>query len=396
MPEEPSGRNTGQKVASIIEAKECCAGKFYKSTLDAIPANIALLGTEGEILLVNKAWRRFAEENGTRADMVSEGKNYLQTCYEASGSNSKEAKYFAKGIKMVLSGKKGSYVRQYPCHSPEKKRWFIGNVVPFPDVDCRVMVIHVNITELKQARQALQKATKTLEQQVNQRTKQLAARTRQLQSLSMELIDSEERERRLFAQLLHDDLQQVLASARMHLLSLSEKITNEPALTYVEQLLAESIEKTRALSYELSPPVLYNSDLIAIVHWLSRREYERFGLQVQLEADFPVTVSNAPIKIFIFRALQELLFNVVKHSEVKSAQVTVFYVNDQLIISVSDKGRGFNPHIIESSSSGFGLLSIRERATYTGGSFVVESTPGHGCTSTLTFPLNLIQTNNLE
>ena len=372
--------------------KQCLAGKFYRITLDALPANIAILGDSGDIILVNQAWREFAEQNGASAEMVSEGKNYLEICDEASGNYSKEAKYFAKAIRMVMSGKKSSYAREYPCHSPDKKRWFLGNIAPFPDDGCHVMVVHVNITELKAARQGLQKATKTLEQRVTERTKQVEARTRQLQLLSVELIEVEERERRRFAELLHDDLQQVLASARMQLQSLSQKMVDEPTLAYVEQLLEESIAKSRSLSYELSPPVLHRSDLVTALQWLVRQKNEQFGLQVHLKADSAEAFEIAPIKVFIFRALQELLTNVAKHAGVKSAKATLTWRDGKCSLTVSDQGRGFDTAILDSSSpttSGFGLLSLKERTSYMGGSFIIDSAPGQGCCSTLKIPLNL-------
>jgi PAS domain S-box-containing protein len=134
--------------------------RFLRSTLDGLSANIALLDEQGKILLVNKAWREFAENNGILSlSAVSEGSNYLQICDSAFGESSEEAGPFAEGIRDVLSGVKKSYVLEYPCHSPDKKRWFVGRITPFPgDGPRRVVVAHEDITEHKLAEMELRES----------------------------------------------------------------------------------------------------------------------------------------------------------------------------------------------------------------------------------------------
>ena len=134
--------------------------RFLRSTLDGLSDSIALLDEQGKILLVNKAWREFAEKNGiSSVSAVSEGSNYLQICDSAYGESSEEAGPFAEGIRDVLSGVKESYVLEYPCHSPDKKRWFVGRITPFPgDGPRRVVVAHEDITERVQAEQLLRKS----------------------------------------------------------------------------------------------------------------------------------------------------------------------------------------------------------------------------------------------
>lgn len=100
----------------------------------------------------------------------------------------------------------------------------------------------------------------------------------------------------------------------------------------------------------------------------------------------------------MFRAVQELLFNVVKHAGVKSARLTLFESGDNFIITVSDRGRGFNPEILNSSNkkTGIGLITVRERASYIGGSLTIESTPGKGSSFTLAIPLSLSNEPKLQ
>lgn len=131
--------------------------RFLRSTLDGISAHIAVLDEQGEIVLVNKAWRDFAEEGGTPAERVSEGVNYLSVCYNAQGENAEEAKEFAKGIMEVVSGERELFSLEYPCSTPQRELWFLGRVFPFPEKPPRrAVVAHLDITERKEAEEQLQ------------------------------------------------------------------------------------------------------------------------------------------------------------------------------------------------------------------------------------------------
>ncbi len=137
---------------------------FLRATLDGLSAYIAVLDDQGTITLTNKSYRDFAERNGIEPRAVSEGTNYLAVCDTASGEHSLEASPFAEGIREVLSGKVSSFELEYPCHSPDEKRWFIGHVTPFASEGLRrAVVAHENITERKRAEEALRENLQRLE-----------------------------------------------------------------------------------------------------------------------------------------------------------------------------------------------------------------------------------------
>jgi PAS domain S-box-containing protein len=257
----------------------------------------------------------------------------------------------------------------------------------------------IDITGRKRAEKELEQLNESLELQVAERTALARARTRELQALAMELIEAEERERRRVAELLHDDLQQSLASARLRLQGACECQPPDPAaLANVEQILGESLKAARRLSHELSPAVLHHSGLVAALEWLIGQIKEQFGLQVQLESDGTQDYGSSPLRVFMFRAAQELLFNVVKHAGVKTARVALSSFDGYVAITVTDQGQGFNPGILDSITSlgGFGLFSLQERARYIGGSLVIDSTPGKGSSFTLKVPINPAKKEKLD
>ncbi|MFW6313058.1 MAG: response regulator [Spirochaetota bacterium] len=257
-------------------------------------------------------------------------------------------------------------------------RWF--RVHAYCPDGSSVALLLEDITERVRAERELQELTFSLEQQVSHRTRVAVERTRLLQRLAVEITEVEERERRRIAHLLHDDLQQLLAGAELHLQSAIRRYGDAPGLERVESLLRESIEKSRKLSHELSPSVLHHSGLVPALEWLIRQMKEQFDLDVVLSASSIRLPDDFPAKVFVFRAVQELVFNVAKHAKTNQAEVRLEQNNDRLTVEVSDNGDGFDPRSLSSSEGtiGVGLLSLRERSDAIGGSFEAFGAAGEG------------------
>lgn len=126
------------------------------SAFDALSDNMAVVDASGRIIAVNHSWRRFAEENGPVAGNVHENADYFGVCRRADGEDSDEALAFLDGIHAVLNGTCQEYSLEYPCHSPDRKRWFRGTVTPLPHAGLTyALVCHSDITERKLAEKAL-------------------------------------------------------------------------------------------------------------------------------------------------------------------------------------------------------------------------------------------------
>jgi PAS domain S-box-containing protein len=290
--------------------------------------------------------------------------------------------------KVVETGK--GVVQEIDFPLSEGTRTYDFIIEPLRDIDGNIIggtSAAFDITERKQAEEALRQLNETLEQQVAERTALANARAKQLQTLAVKLIEVEEKERRRFAELLHEDLQQILAGVKMQL-QVCYKWPNKDVLNVVEKLLDESIRKSRQLVHELSPPVL-QLGLVPAIKWLAQQMEEQFGLKIQLEIKAEQHFENESLRTCMFRSVKELLFNIVKHAGVKNAHLILSGSENALIITIIDKGCGFNTDILNNlhHKVGFGLLTIKERASYIGGSLTIDSTLGKGSKFTLTIPL---------
>ena len=120
--------------------------------LDSVSHHIAVLDREGTINLVNRAWARFAQENGDASlKHTGVGANYLAVCRRVKGAERKIALAALAGIEAVLAGKQQQFsTLEYPCHSTEVERWFLLYVTPMPKEIGGAVVSHINVTERKQ------------------------------------------------------------------------------------------------------------------------------------------------------------------------------------------------------------------------------------------------------
>ena len=255
-----------------------------------------------------------------------------------------------------------------------------------------IIAIAADITDRKLADQQLRDLNENLEQRVAQRTAEAQHRLTQLRSMSTQLAQAENHERKRLARILHDHLQQLLFGAKLKVPILRKAVTGGDAaiLQQLEDLLQQSISVARNLAVELSPPVLHEGGLAAALKWLAQWMQEKQQLTVQVQAEAAAEPQSEQTKVMLFQAVRELLFNVVKHAKVKHAQVRMTLADrDYTRVIVRDRGNGFDSghlHVHETDGS-FGLLNVRERLEIMGGSMEIRSRRGHGTTISLTAPI---------
>jgi DNA-binding NarL/FixJ family response regulator len=236
-------------------------------------------------------------------------------------------------------------------------------------------------TRRRRAEDEIRRLNAELEQRIARRTVTLQQRTQQLQKLAIELSNAEDRERRRLAEILHDDLQQMLAAAKFHLNLLGNRVRHEPSqhaiVARIDHMLTDAIEKSRNLSHEISPAVLYRGSLTEALQWLAHQAKTKYGLSVTVETIGEVDAQSDAIRSFLYKAAQELLFNVAKHAQTKEATIRIRRLGPYISLVVCDQGLGFDPLKIK-EATGFGLLTIRERAELLGGRMQIHSTIGKG------------------
>jgi PAS domain S-box-containing protein len=216
-----------------------------------------------------------------------------------------------------------------------------------------------------------------------------------IRSLASELTIAEQGERHRISQVLHDDLQQRLFAIRAQLSFLKnengqEKTTSETSMTLdqIQGWLSEAITITRNLSINLSPVVLQGEGLTEAVLWLASQMKEQHGLQIEVDARENLSKLDDHLRVLLFQAVRELLFNVVKHAGTSEATVRLTQEDDSGHITVSDSGNGFDAEtVMNDPQTAHGLLIIQDRLSLMGGTLDIHSSPGDGTRVTIKIPM---------
>lgn len=217
---------------------------------------------------------------------------------------------------------------------------------------------------------------------------------RKLRALAAELTAVEAKERRAIAAQLHENLGQLLAAAKMKIAPLRASIDDrklQQNAAEVDRLVGEALEQTRSLTYQLSPPILYQLGLEAALQWLSEKVQRQYEFRVTFirlgeSASLPEESS-----VFLFSAVRELLVNVAKHAQARKAAVRLRWMDDSIAVMVGDNGAGFLQPVMGlgagSANNEFGLFNIQERVSDLGGRMRIRSAPGKGSAVLIRLPL---------
>jgi PAS domain S-box-containing protein len=214
-----------------------------------------------------------------------------------------------------------------------------------------------------------------------------------LQSLASELAKAEEATRRRIAVEVHDLALQNLIGINVKLqITDRTRMSEEDRAQFDSaiELLNTTIRDVRTLTFELSPPVLYDLGLEAALAWLVREHGKRYEINVEFRDDDEPKPIGDDARALLFRATRELLTNVAKHAQAKSIIVSVRRVHQNIEISVADDGVGADVARMEGGGKnplGFGLFSIREHLIPLGGSVQFSAEEGLGTCVWIRAPL---------
>lgn len=368
--------------------------------LAQLPGQVAVVDAQGGILAVNAGWRAFAADNGLEPQRAA-GFDHLAACEAAHGANAAEALAAGAGLRNVLAGSSREYTVDYQSQAPRAQRWFRMQVVPVDWNGQRAaLLMHNDITALRQARDEVLRLNASLERRVQRRTRQLENANRELEAFSYSVshdlkaplaaIDG-------FAQALQERLQARLDAREAGYL---ERVRAGAAsmFTLIEAMLA--LHQV-ARSAPLRPTEVDVSQLArAIVDELRAAQPDRLA-EVQIESSIRMNCDASLMGI----ALRNLLGNAWKFSAAKPV-VRIEVAQDwgtapgATTIRIADHGAGFDPqhaarlftpfhrlhHSTEFPGTGVGLATVQRIVQRHGGSVRAEGRPGEGATFWVTLP----------
>ena len=206
---------------------------------------------------------------------------------------------------------------------------------------------------------------------------------------------AEEKERRRLAQVLHDLIGQTLALSKIKLGTLQESLHSEKSHKILEEirlLIENAIQSVRSLTFEISPPILYELGLESALEWLTEKFQDDQGIKAEFEDDYSPKPLGDDIRVLLFQAVRELLVNVAKHSQAHKVKISIRRIGDYIQTEVEDDGVGFDVSKFGPQWEkpwGFGLFSIRERLMSLGGNLKIEAKQGSGARITLLNPVKI-------
>ncbi len=314
---------------------------FYQSTLDAMSPNVAVLNRSGEIIAVNTAWRRFLSDNNLTDPDFHLGGNYLDLCERAED---KDSLLMAERIQGLIAGGPGPVRHDYRCRWTGGRTWSRMSAVRVGRASSPYVILSHEDISAKLGDDILRR------------------------EMSGRLLLAEDEERRRIGRDIHDGAAQKLAAAKLML------ARGEAGAVDAKVLLAEAIEDLRALADRLHPPMLEPLGLCAALRRLAGRFGREAGIEmvIGLPESFPRLAR--PVEITLYRAAQEGLENVHRHSGSARAELSLIIDDDDRVrLCVRDHGRG----LAEAADVGEGLAGLRLRVEQLGGRTVLqEVSPG--------------------
>lgn len=341
----------------------------FKLFIENLPGIVFMKDPVGRYVYINDACRKICAKNGITELL---GRTDAELWPPAIADD------YMKNDRQVLSGGKPLQMVEAFLQDGEE-HYMLGTKFPILDdngVPVLLCCVGMDITEQRKVEDAL------------------LVYQEQLSLLAAELSLAEERERRRFASELHDQVGQTLAFAKIKLNELAAivpSVGNYRIVEDVRDAINQSINEVRSLTFQISPPVLYEIGLESAITWLCDWCREKYGFHVEVRNDNAPKPLAADVRGTLYQAVRELVINAVKHARTKRALISINRVSDKLVVKVEDEGVGFDVSTVlqeRVKKGGFGLFNIRQRINHLGGEFVMESEIGRGTRFTFLIPLS--------
>jgi len=205
-------------------------------------------------------------------------------------------------------------------------------------------------------------------------------------------------ERQRLAREIHDTLAQGFASIILHFeraeqVDALDQSPAKPHLELARSVAREGLEDSRRMLAALRPEVLEQRALPEALDRVREEWSRRTSIQSRLSVTGSAFALHPDIEVAVLRGMQEALTNIARHSEARTAAITLSYMEDLVVLDVQDDGKGFVPNAIQ--GNGYGLTGMRERIQRLRGSLSVESVPGEGTTISISLPAMVTSTSEV-
>jgi signal transduction histidine kinase len=248
------------------------------------------------------------------------------------------------------------------------------------------LIIGFLIVKNARRREKISQQEKLIEQQKLEK----ALKDYELHSIDL-MLEGQEKERQRIANDLHDNLGSMLATLKLNFENLKlrkNELKDEENKLYdkTDELIEEAYQKVRRLAHAKNAGVFASEGLIPAIKKLAEKISIPGKLKIEvIPFGFNERLDNT-LEITIFRAVQELSTNIIKHSEATEATIHLTHHEDNINIIIEDNGVGFNTNSIN-TSDGMGLQLIRKKIDQLGGTFTIDATPGKGTTVIIDIPV---------
>ena len=206
------------------------------------------------------------------------------------------------------------------------------------------------------------------------------------------MVDGQEKERKQIAEDLHDNLGSVLATLKLHFEKLKincEKNLIDPEILFnkTENLIDEAYIKVRSIAHAKNSGVIANEGLLVAIRIMADKISSADKIKIEV-IDFGLNkrLKNS-LEITIFRIIQELITNVIKHAEAKNATINISLYDENLNIIIEDDGKGFDFKKVN-FKKGMGISSIKTRIEHLKGTFKIDSTLEKGSSIIIDIPIS--------
>jgi PAS domain S-box-containing protein len=274
------------------------------------------------------------------------------------------------------------------------------------------VAMFIDVTRREEAEKALRELNIDLENRVEKRTAELKEINKQLRReikerrkaekelehsreelrfLSEHLQRAREEERLRIAREVHDELGQLLSVMKIDASFLGQNVPKrlshlKKQTESFEKQIDDAIQNVRDICSRLRPSVLMHFGLSAAIEWYLEDLRKRTGINCISQIDVNVPVEETDLSLVLFRIMQETMTNILRHAEATEVNVSLTVKDDDIVLKIRDNGRGITADLMMKPQS-FGIIGIRERVRFWGGTSTFEGAPGKGTTVTISIPV---------